>query len=69
MTSADPETALPNLLTVAETCAYLRLSKATVYRLFKTGEVPSIKVGDSRRVAEPDLESYVQRLRKNASAA
>ncbi len=61
--------ARPNLLTVEETCAYLRLSRATVYRLLKTGELPSFKVGKSRRLPEPDIENYLKRQRDNSAAA
>ena len=46
-------------LTVQETCAFLRVSAPTVYRLLDQGKLEGYTVGKSRRIT---LES-IQRLR------
>ena len=38
------------LLTIAEVGAFLRVSRATVYNLMDSGQVPFIKVGRARRI-------------------
>lgn len=40
----------PALLTVPEAMSALRLSRATVYDLIRSGELGSVKVGRSRRI-------------------
>lgn len=55
-----------DLLTVNEVCARLRLSVATVRRLIRSGELESVKVGASRRVAPEALIDYKARLRAAA---
>lgn len=39
----------------------LSLSRATVYELIRTGELPSFKIGRSRRIAHASLEKFVER--------
>lgn len=41
---------LPDLLTVAEVAALLRVSRMTVYRLIHTDELPAIRLGRSFRI-------------------
>jgi len=38
------------LLTIAETGAFLRVSRATVYNLMECGQLPFVKVGRARRI-------------------
>jgi excisionase family DNA binding protein len=40
--------ASPNLLTVREAAAALRVSKPTIYRWIATGELPAIRYGQPR---------------------
>lgn len=47
------------LLTIAETAEALRTSRTTVYALVRRGEIPSIKIGSSRRVVRQRLEAWV----------
>jgi excisionase family DNA binding protein len=49
----------PDFLTVGEIADLLRVSKMTVYRLVHSGELESIKVGRSFRVASSSLRSYM----------
>ena len=46
-------------LTVAEVAGLLRVSTMTVYRLIKAGELASVRVGRSYRVAEDDVDRYL----------
>jgi len=41
---------LPELLTVSEVAALVRVSKMTIYRMIQKGDLPAISVGKSYRV-------------------
>ena len=47
------------LLTVNEVADLLRVSRMTVYRLIKTGEMPALRVGRSYRLREEDVDTYL----------
>ena len=47
------------LLTVNEVADLLRVSRLTVYRLIKEGDVPAFKVGRGYRLREEDVHSYL----------
>lgn len=53
------ENTLPTIswLTVVEVAEFLRVSKMTVYRWIKAGELPAIKVGRSFRVDEKHVQA------------
>jgi excisionase family DNA binding protein len=46
----DRTQGLPELLTVAEVAALVRVSKMTIYRMIRKGELPAIAVGKSYRI-------------------
>ena len=46
-------------LTAAEVASLLRVSTMTVYRLLKSGDLPSVRVGKSYRVREDDVDRYL----------
>jgi excisionase family DNA binding protein len=46
-------------LTVNEVADLLRVSKMTVYRLIKTGEMSAFRVGRGYRLREEDVDSYL----------
>jgi excisionase family DNA binding protein len=50
------------LLRVEEAALWLGLSKRTVFELLSRGEVQSVQIGRSRRIALTALERYVERL-------
>lgn len=52
----------PTLLTVPEAMAALRLSRATVYDLIRSGELGSVKVGRCRRIPAQAVQAFVARL-------
>jgi excisionase family DNA binding protein len=51
---------MPKLLKIAEVADVLRVSKTTVYRLVKVGELPAVHIADATvRVRPEDLEKYI----------
>jgi excisionase family DNA binding protein len=64
MGSAAPMARAParGLLRVDEAADWLGLSKRKTYELVSRGELPSVHIGRSRRIALSALESFVARL-------
>jgi excisionase family DNA binding protein len=56
MSKPDP---LSRLLTVAEVANVMRVSRMTVYRLIRRGQLQAIRVGRNYRVREDDLSAYL----------
>jgi len=50
------------LLSRSEAAERLAVSKSTIYRLIRSGELPAYKVGHGIRVAQTDLENYIKAL-------
>lgn len=48
------------LLTVAETCRYLKISPRTLYRYIQDRHLPGFKLGKEWRFARTDLERWLQ---------
>jgi excisionase family DNA binding protein len=67
--SAAPGTRLPTrgLLRIDEAAEWLRLSKRKTYELVSRGELPSVHIGRSRRIALSALESFGARLTARAT--
>lgn len=57
---AQEEPGLTHLMTVAEVASVMRVSRMTVYRLIKRGQLKAIRVGRNYRVREDDLTSYLE---------
>jgi excisionase family DNA binding protein len=57
--SADADS--HRLLTVDGAADYLAISRAAVYNLLSAGELRSVRIGRSRRVALIDLREFVER--------
>ena len=53
-------TAMPEALTVPEVMAALRISRSTVYDLFRSHQLDSFTIGRARRVAIDSLASYIR---------
>ena len=47
------------LLTVEQTAAELHIARRRVFELIRTGQLPSVKIGTSRRIRSADLAAYV----------
>ncbi|GAA0509686.1 helix-turn-helix domain-containing protein [Saccharopolyspora thermophila] len=50
------------LLTVEQAAERLSLSRTTMFRLIKTGEIASVRIGKARRIPAEALDAYVNRL-------
>jgi excisionase family DNA binding protein len=46
-------------MTVNEVALFLRVSKMTVYRLIKSGDLPAVQIGRGYRVREEDVHRYL----------
>ncbi len=57
--SSGPEGSRLRYLTVAEVAETMRVSKMTVYRLTRSGELPAVRVGRSYRVPQDALEAFL----------
>jgi len=49
----------PEFLTVAEIATIMRVSKMSIYRLVKSGDLHGVKIGRSYRVAESVFNDYL----------
>ncbi|HSL12456.1 MAG TPA: helix-turn-helix domain-containing protein [Actinomycetota bacterium] len=47
------------LLTVNEVADLLRVSRMTVYRMIKDGDMPAVRVGRGYRLREDDVDTYL----------
>lgn len=47
---------------VEEAADRLSISRAHTYELIRTGELPSVKIGRSRRIRESDLVTFIAQL-------
>lgn len=50
-----------DLLKVSEVAARFRVSKMTVYRLVHSGQIRSVKIGNSFRIPVSAVEDYIRR--------
>lgn len=57
------------LLTVAEACASLQISRWTFYRLVQTRQLETVKIGSARRVPVTALRDFVDNLRRSEGSA
>lgn len=52
------------LLSLNEVAQLLSVSRPTVYRLIRSGELPAIRVGERLRFDQADVQSYLERHRE-----
>lgn len=57
--TAGVEVRVPQLLTVSEAMGVLRISRATLYRLFASGELQWIQIGAHRRITVAEVARFV----------
>lgn len=57
------------LYTPVEAAHALGVSRSTLYALMATGDVPSVRIGASRRVPADALRRYIDRLAGNTDGA
>lgn len=53
---------MPGLLTIDETAEVLRSSTSSVKRLISSGDLPSVRLGRSRRIRNTDLADFIEEL-------
>lgn len=51
----------PDILTIRELAALLRVGEKTAYTLAQEGEVPGFKVGGQWRFRRTDIEAWIDR--------
>jgi len=47
------------LLKAADIAKVLNISKSMAYRLMQTGEIPTVSIGNAKRVRPIDLHNYI----------
>ncbi len=52
---------MPELMTVEEIAAYLRVNEKTIYRLLKSGKIPATRVGHQWRFDKSSIDSWLQK--------
>src|SRR5918912_2493405 len=52
-----------DLLSLAEVCQELGMSKSWVFKRIKSGEIPSVRLGHNIKVKREDLEGYLEAQR------
>jgi excisionase family DNA binding protein len=60
------QSAPATLLTVAEACGQLRISRWSLYRLIQARRLESIQIGRRRLVPEPAIQRLIEELRAEA---
>lgn len=57
------------LMTVAETCRYLKITPRTLYRYLRNRQIPAFKLGKEWRFVRSDLEQWIRdRTRPSVSS-
>jgi len=56
-----------DLLSIPQLCQELGMGKSWVYKRIKSGEIPSVKLGNNIKVQREDLEQYLEKKRYQPS--
>lgn len=48
------------LMTVEETCRYLKITPRTLYRYLRSRQIPAFKLGKEWRFVRSDLEQWIR---------
>ena len=51
------------MLTVKEVAERLSVSRSLAYRMIRSGEIPSYRIANCRRVSEEELQKYLEQSR------
>jgi excisionase family DNA binding protein len=57
---------LEKLYKISEIAGWMRCSRASVYRILKSGSLDSVKRGGARLVTQGQLTEYLENLKKAA---
>lgn len=64
----NPSNAVPTVLTVAEACAALKVSRWTIYQLIRSRQLTTVKIGSRRVVPLAAIEALIERLQAEEAA-
>ena len=53
---------IPILFTPKQAASVLSISKSSLYNLLQSGELGSIRIGRSRRIAQVHMNQYIDQL-------
>lgn len=51
--------AVPDVMSVVDICSVLQIGRTKAYRLINSGQIPSVKVGNSIRIPKKMLLDYI----------
>ena len=54
------------LMTVSETCRYLKITTRTLYRYIQNRQIPAFKLGKEWRFVRSDLEQWIRDRTRSA---
>lgn len=60
------ETVQQNLYTIKTLCAYLSISRSTIFRIMERGEIEPLRIGSAVRFTEAEVNRYITRQQKQA---
>lgn len=58
----EPKSQPTLLVNPDEAAAMMGLHRSRIFPLLKSGAIPSVKIGRSRRIRTQDIELFIQRL-------
>ena len=61
---ADSDRINKEVLNPQEAAEYIRISKTTLYKLLRTGEIPATKFGNQWRISKTVLDEFLRGGRK-----
>lgn len=62
-TPTPQQEATPAVLTVNEACTTLHISRWTLYKLMREGQLDTIKIGRRRLIPASEIPALIERLR------
>ncbi|WHZ29516.1 MAG: hypothetical protein OJF51_004318 [Nitrospira sp.] len=57
---SDEQGSKDRLMTVTETCRYLKITQRTLYRYLQSRQIPAFKLGKEWRFVRSDLEQWIR---------
>jgi excisionase family DNA binding protein len=57
---------MEKLITAKELAQFLKLSESTIYKLASNGEIPGLKIGDSWRFDQQDIERMIRSVKRGS---
>ena len=55
---------MEKLITAKELAQFLKLSESTIYKLASNGELPGLRIGDSWRFDQQDIERMIRSVKR-----